>query len=86
VPNISTKPIAANAADYGVNFNYSSGFSTGEFVWGITGTAPGTTRSMFLNGSNPPYIVIPEPSSAMLALSCLMAAAFGIRLRHKTIH
>jgi len=83
VDNIaSTSPLPDNAGDYAVNFNYSSGFSTGEYVWGITGAGADSTntRAMFLNASNPTYIVVPEPGSVVLAGLMAFCSLAGVRL------
>jgi hypothetical protein len=53
--------------DYTVNFVFDT-FTVGEFAVGITGAQTVLQdRGFFLNMTNPPYIVVPEPGSLVLA-------------------
>jgi len=82
--NVNSPAFPPEVGDYAINYNYSGGFSSGDFVWGYTGNEASTTANRFLllNASNPLYIVVPEPGSWMLA-SCVVCMGFLVGVRRR---
>ncbi len=80
--NVDSPAFPPNVGDYAINFNYSGGFSSGDFVWGYTGPEASATANRFLllNGSNPLYIVVPEPGTLLLS-SLLLGVGIMARIR-----
>ncbi len=80
--DINDDSFANDRADYSVRMLFSS-FSSGEFLWSTIGedsSNQNAMRGMFLDGSNPSYIVVPEPGSLVLSvLAGLVGLVFSRR-------